>query len=91
VTLGYTSLSGSSDPLLYAAGGGPNGEGGSATGSPNTSNLWLELNYLPMQDLRFSILYKAYTKLNGGSSNFDGFGNNASGQNQLTGAIWWVF
>ena len=27
----------------------------------------LELNYLPMQDLRISLFYNLYTKLNGGS------------------------
>lgn len=87
VTLGYSSLSGTPDAAMYASGSA----GGSATGNPG-SNWWtLELNYLPLQDLRFSLLYQNFTKINGGSTNFDGLGNNASGQNRLTGAIWWVF
>jgi len=87
VSLGYSMLSGTSDGPLYGQGG----DGGSATGSP-ASNWWtLELNYLPMQNLRFSVLYQNFSKINGGGSNFDGLGNNASGQNRLTGAIWWVF
>ena len=93
-TLGYTMLSGTSDNLLYgssATNPATNGVGTSSNGSPR-SNWWtLELNYLPLQDLRFSILYQSFSKINGGTSNFDGFGNNASGQNRLTGAIWWVF
>lgn len=86
-TLGYSTLTGSSDALLYLQGS----PGGSASGSP-ASNWWtLELNYLLLQDLRFSLLFQDFTKINGGSGNFDGLGNNASGQNRLTGAIWWVF
>jgi hypothetical protein len=87
VTLGYSSLSGTTDQALYLSGQ----SGGSLSGNPG-SNWWtLELNYLPMQDLRFSLLYQNFTKINGGNSNFDGQGNNASGQNRLSGAIWFVF
>lgn len=86
-TLGYSALNGTSDPILYGAGN----DGGSATGDPRSAWWTLELNYLPLQDIRFSLLYQVFTKINGGSSNFDGLGNNASGQNRLTGAIWWVF
>ncbi len=86
-SLGYSALSGTADAGLYPSGA----PGGSANNSPS-SNWWtLELNYLPLQDVRFSLLYQAFTKINGGGSNFDGVGNNASGQNRLTGAIWWVF
>jgi hypothetical protein len=87
VSLAWQSINGSSDPILYGQGAA----GGSATGSPGSAYWMIELNYLPLQDLRFSLNYQAYTKLNGGNSNFDGLGNNASGQNVLTGAIWWVF
>jgi len=86
VTLGYSAISGTTDPMQYAP-----GSGGSATGNPG-SNWWtLELNYLPVQDMRFSLLYQNFTKINGGSTNFDGAGNNASGQNRLTAAIWWIW
>jgi hypothetical protein len=85
-TLGYSSLSGTSDAGLY-----PMGSGGSATGSPRSSWWTVELNYLPMQDLRFSLLLQDFTKINGGSANFDGAGNNASDQRRVSLAIWWVF
>ena len=86
LTVGYSAITGTSDALQFAP-----GSGGSATGDPR-SNWWtFELNYLPLQDLRFSLLYQAFTKINGGSGNFDGAGNNSTGQNRLTGAIWWVW
>ncbi|HXY05486.1 MAG TPA: hypothetical protein VEI05_02985 [Burkholderiaceae bacterium] len=94
-TLGWSMYSGSNDPILYGQGincGGTNGaSGGSCSGSP-TSQWWtLELNYLPLQNMRFSAAYFYYTKLNGGNDNFDGYGNNAGGQNMFYAAIWWAF
>ncbi len=93
-TLAYYSINGSSDPLFYrpyAAGTTTPAAGGSATGSPNSSYWMLELNYVPLQDMRFSLNYQAYTKINGGNRNFDGYGNNAAGQNLLQFAIWWIY
>jgi hypothetical protein len=87
VSLSYTSLTGTSDALRYGQGGA----GGSASGSPG-SNYWdLELDYVPLQNMKFLLHYTAYTKLNGGGGNFDGLGNNASGQNLLIAGIWWDF
>jgi hypothetical protein len=86
-TLAYYQITGSSDPLLYQQ----TAPGGSATGSPNSAYWMLELNYVPIQDMRFSLNYTAYTKINGGKNNFDGLGNNASGQNLLQFAIWWIY
>jgi len=88
-TLAYYQISGNTDPLLYGQ-GNPAG-GGSATGSPNSAYWMAELNYVPLQDMRFSLNYQFFTKINGGSSNFDGFGNNAHGQNLLQFAIWWIY
>ena len=86
-TLGYSSLNGTSDMALYGSGL----HGGSLTGDPSSSWWTLELNYLPLQNLRFSLLFQEFKKINGGSSNFDGFGNTAAGQDRITGAIWWAF
>jgi hypothetical protein len=86
-TLAYYSINGTSDPLLYQSGN----TGGSATGSPSSAYVMGELNYVPIQDMRFSLNYTYYTKINGGKSNFDGLGNNASGQNLLQFAIWWIY
>ena len=89
INAGYSMISGSNDAILY--GSNAAGPGLSNTGSPNSSWWTVELNYLPLQDIRFTLQYVMYTKLNGGNSNFDGLGNNATGQNHLTAAIWWVF
>ncbi len=93
VTLAYSSISGSSDPALYGSLtlNPTSNSGNSATGDPKTNYWELELNYLPLQDMRFSLYYLKYGKLNGGNSNFDGMGNNASGQNTIAAAIWWIF
>jgi hypothetical protein len=86
-SLGLTNLTGSSDPLLYGAGN----PGMSANGSP-ASRYWdLELDYVPLQNMKFLLHYTSYSKLNGGSGNFDGYGNNANGQNTLIAGIWWDY
>lgn len=86
-SLSYVNLTGTSDPLRYGQGS----SGGSGSGSPNSSYWDVELDYVPWQNMKFLLHYTAYTKLNGGTGNFDGFGNNASGQNVLFGGIWWDF
>jgi len=86
-SLSFVNLTGSSDALRYGQGS----SGGSASGSPASSYWDLELDYVPLQNMKFLIHYTAYTKLNGGGGNFDGLGNNASGQNVLFGGIWWDF
>ncbi len=86
-SLSFTNLTGTTDPLRYAQGAG----GGSASGSP-ASNYWdIELDYVPLQNMKFLLHYTDYTKLNGGAGNFDGFGNNSTGQNTLVAGIWWDF
>jgi len=89
VNVGYSMIKGSSDALLYGANG--SAPGASNTGSPFSTWWTIELNYLPVQNMRFTLQFVAYTKINGGSSNYDGLGNDASGQNHLTAAIWWAF
>jgi hypothetical protein len=66
---------------------------GSANGSPNTNSFLFEADYIPfgkgtsMTDpylnLRFSLQYWAYTQFNGASTNYDGAGRNAAGNNTL--------
>ena len=66
---------------------------GSANGSPNTNSFLFEADYIPfgkgtsMTDpylnLRLSVQYWAYTQFNGASTNYDGAGRNAAGNNTL--------
>lgn len=87
VTLGWTDFTGTG-----AAYQDPNA-GYIATGNAATNFWTLELNYLPMQDLRFSLMYQAFNKLDGYTSGIPGYAGNTnpSDFNRLTGAIWWVF
>ncbi len=66
---------------------------GSANGSPNTNSFLFEADYVPFGkgtfvadpylNLRFSVQYWAYTRFNGASTNYDGAGRNAAGNNTL--------
>jgi hypothetical protein len=87
-SISHFSTTGSSDAGLYPAGATP-GVITSANGSPNTRGWIAELNYLPWLNTKISLQYTAYTEFNGGVSNYDGFGRNASG-NGSTYLLAWV-
>jgi hypothetical protein len=91
-TLGYFSTTGSTDAAMYAANapGGP-GVTTSANGSPDTRGWIAEANYLPWLNVKLSLQYTAYDKFNGGSSNYDGAGRNASGNNTLYLLLWFAY
>ena len=91
-TLQYFSINGSSDSLLYPqnAPGGP-GVITSANGSPETNGWTAELDYLPWLNVKVSAQYTWYNKFNGGSTNYDGAGRNASGNDTLYLLLWFAF
>jgi hypothetical protein len=84
-SLGYFNTRGSTDPLLYAAAAVT----GSANFSPNTSGYIVEANYLPWLNTKLQLQYTGYTKFNGGKSNYDGSGRDASANN-TTYLLAWV-
>jgi hypothetical protein len=87
---GYFSISGDSDLGLYA----PGPVGGSLNGKPNSNGVILELDYLPVWKYlytKFSLQYVIYNQFNGASSNYDGFGRNASDNNTLYFLMWFAF
>jgi hypothetical protein len=88
VNLGYFSSSGDSDDLLYNTG---EPVAGSVNGSPKSSGYVIELNWLPFPKYRFVAQYTGYTKFNGGRSNYDGFGRNASDNNTFYLLAWLMF
>lgn len=61
---------------------------GNRTGSPATRGLTLETFWTPIQYLRIGAQYTAYLRFNGASSNYDGFGRNASDNNSLFVYAW---
>jgi hypothetical protein len=89
-TVGFFSITGSTDPLLYA----PAAFTGSRYSSPNSNGVILELDYMPPWKYLFTKLtaqYVIYNEFNGASTNYDGFGRNASGNNTLYLLAWLAF
>jgi len=86
--VGLFSTTGTQNPLRY-----DNGEPvhGSVNASPNTSGWMLDLNYLPWQNVKLTARYTAYTKFNGAKNDYDGFGRNASDNNNLYLLAWFMF
>lgn len=81
-SLGFFNTSGDADALLYS---------GSATGSPNSSGIIVEGQYMPWLNTRFEAQYVAYSKFDGASTNYDGSGRNASDNNTLYLMVWLAF
>ncbi len=91
-TLAYFSTTGSSDAALYApaAPGGP-GVVTSVNGSPDTRGWIAEVNYLPWLNTKLTAQYARYNKFNGGSTNYDGLGRNASDNNAWYLLLWFAY
>ena len=83
-TLAGFSTTGSSDPILFA----PAPVTGSLLGSPNSSGFIGQAGFWPQENIELSAAYTAYTKFNGASSNYDGFGRSASANNSIYIALW---
>jgi len=75
------------DQVLYA----PASVVGSRVGNPNTSGLLGEFTYNPWQNTRLGAQYTLYQKFNGASTNYDGSGRNAAGNNTLYLYLWLAF
>ena len=88
MSLAYQRVRGDTDAGLYSTG---EAVAGSANGSPNSSAVILELNWLRQRDQRFTPQYTAYQKFNGASTNYDGFGRNARDNNTLYVVAWFPF
>jgi hypothetical protein len=93
-TVQYFTTTGSTDTLLYPATTGltPNpGVITSANGSPDTRGWIAEVDYLPWLNVKLSLQYTWYGKFNGGGTNYDGVGRNASGNNTLYALLWFAY
>jgi len=87
-SVGYFSTTGSSDLTKYQSG---TPVIGSASGSPNSKGWISELDYLPWQNVKLALQFVAYQKFNGGTSNYDGAGRDASDNNTLYLLGWFNF
>jgi hypothetical protein len=84
-TLAYFSTTGSADSGLY--GMDPNGN----AMKPDSRGYIVELDYLPIQNIRLMFQYTAYNKFNGASTNYDGNGRNARDNNTAFLNVWVAF
>lgn len=78
-TLGWFLTDGTNDPLLYA----PAAVSGSANGGARSEGFITNVSYWPYQNIDLAVQYTNYTRFNGGSTDYDGAGRNASDNNTL--------
>ncbi|MGV8057798.1 MAG: hypothetical protein AB2L12_07240 [Smithellaceae bacterium] len=86
-TIRYFTISGSNDSLLYS----PSPVSGSDSGNPDSRGFLFELDYLPTDYIKLAAQYIVYGKFNGGQSNYDGFGKNASDNNTFYLLVWLTY
>jgi hypothetical protein len=87
LSLGYFSTTGTQDTLLYA----PAAVTGSLNGKPTTSGLIEEFDFNPWENTRFGIQGTQFSTFNGGTTNYDGSGRKATGNNTLYIFAWVAF
>lgn len=88
LTLSSFSINGSADPNLYA----PAPVTGSFSGKPDSRGYVVELDYLPIQNVRLMVQYTAYTKFNGGGRGYDGVTTRKPGDNNtLFFNVWFAY
>jgi hypothetical protein len=78
-TFGWFNTSGTADSTLYA----PSPVTGSANGDPRGAGYMANFSYWPWQNLQLAAQYTGYTRFNGGSTDYDGSGRNASANNTV--------
>lgn len=81
-------ITGNEDQLRYNTG---DPVMGSINGSPNTRGWMLDLNYLPVQNVKLAVRYTSYRQFNGAGSDYDGFGRNAKDNNSVFLLGWFLF
>lgn len=86
-SIGYFQISGDTDSTLYS----PDPVDGSRTGSPDSKGFIFEADYVFREKHKFSLQYTLYQEFNGASSNYDGFGRDASDNNTLYALAWLMF
>ena len=78
-TLGWFSINGTPDSLLFAA--AP--VSGSANGDPRSNGFIANVSWWPVQNFDLAAQYTGYLRFNGAGTNYDGAGRNAGGNNAI--------
>lgn len=86
-TFGWFNTTGTTDPILLA----PEPVSGSANGDPHSTGHIANVSWWPVQNIDVGVQYTGYTRFNGGTTNYDGSGRNASANNALYGIVWLIF
>jgi hypothetical protein len=86
-TFGSFVTTGSRDALLFAQAAVK----GSANGSPRSEGYITNFSYWPVQNIQLAAQYTGYLRFNGASTNYDGAGRNASGNNSIYVMLWLIF
>lgn len=84
-TLAYFSTTGSADGGLY----GTDADGNART--PNSNGYTIELDYLPIQNLRLMFQYTGYGKFDGARHDYDGNGRSAGDNNTAFLNVWFAY
>ena len=77
--LGWFLTDGTNDPLLYPQAA----VSGSANGGARSEGISANVSYWPFQNVDLAVQYTDYTRFNGGSTNYDDAGRNASNNNTV--------
>ena len=86
-TAGFFSVAGSADALLYFS----DPVAGSRLNRPDSAGFILEADLYAWQNAMLTLQYTLYTRFNGGASDYDGFGRDASDNNSLYLSLWIAF
>jgi hypothetical protein len=78
-TVGFFDTWGTGDMALYSQAPVT----GSANGDPRSTGYITNVSFWPMQNIQLAFQYTGYTRFNGGSTNYDGAGRDASGNNTV--------
>jgi hypothetical protein len=86
-SLAHFNQTGTTNSALYD----PTRVFGNVSGSPDISGWTVEAFWTPIQYIRIGAQYTSYSKFNGASNNYDGFGRNAGDNNSLFFYIWGAY
>jgi hypothetical protein len=78
-TMGWFLVDGTNDPLLYSQAA----VSGSANGGARSEGISANVSYWPFQNVDLAVQYTDYTRFNGGNTNYDGAGRDASDNNTV--------
>jgi hypothetical protein len=78
-TFGWFLTNGTTDIYLYPQAAVT----GSANGNPRSAGIMANVSYWPIQNLDLAVQYTDYTRFNGGTTNYDGAGRDASDNNTV--------